>query len=65
MASGEGILIDNHRVLHGRTAFDPASGRHIRLCHVPREEFHGRLRELARRLDPPDHDIYLPSGSAT
>ena len=65
VAPGEGVLIDNHRVLHGRTAFDPASGRHIRLCHVPREEFHGRLRELTRRLDPAGHDIHLPSGSAT
>ena len=33
---GDGMLIDNHRVMHGRTAFDPSSGRHIRLCHVPR-----------------------------
>jgi gamma-butyrobetaine dioxygenase len=60
---GEGVLIDNHRVLHGRTAFDPTSGRHIRLCHVPRDEFHGRLREFSRRLDPASHDLYLPQGS--
>ena len=60
---GDGVLIDNHRVMHGRTAFDPSSGRHIRLCHVPRDEFHGRLRELSRRLDPADHDVFLPQGS--
>ena len=60
---GQGMLIDNHRVMHGRTAFDPASGRHIRLCHVPRDEFHGRLRELSLRLDPANHDLYLPQGS--
>ena len=60
---GQGMLIDNHRVMHGRTAFDPASGRHIRLCHVPRDEFHGRLRELSLRLDPKNHDLYLPQGS--
>ena len=60
---GQGVLIDNHRVMHGRTAFDPASGRHIRLCHVPRDEFHGRLRELSLRLDPWSHDQYLPQGS--
>jgi len=60
---GQGLLIDNHRVMHGRTEFDPASGRHIRLCHVPRDEFHGRLRELSLRLDPWSHDPYLPQGS--
>ena len=65
VAAGEGVLIDNHRVMHGRTAFDPAAGRRIRLCHVPRDEFHGRLRELARALDPDDFDLHLPQGSAT
>ena len=62
---GDGMLIDNHRVMHGRTAFDPSAGRHIRLCHVPRDEFHGRLRELSRRLDPANHDLHLPQGSRT
>ncbi len=65
VAAGEGMLIDNHRVMHGRTAFDPAAGRRIRLCHVPRDEFHGRLRELARALDPATFDLHLPQGSAT
>lgn len=60
---GQGVLIDNHRVMHGRTEFDASSGRHIRLCHVPRDEFHGRLRELSLRLDPWSHDQYLPQGS--
>lgn len=63
VAPGDGMLIDNHRVLHGRTAFDPSFGRHIRLCHVPRDEFHGRLRELSRTLRPAEHDVYLPQGS--
>lgn len=63
VAPGNGMLIDNHRVMHGRTAFDPSAGRHIRLCHVPRDEFHGRLRELSRTLDPANHDLHLPQGS--
>ena len=63
VSPGDGVLIDNHRVMHGRTAFDPAAGRHIRLCHVPRDEFHARWRELARRLNPADHDLHLPQGS--
>lgn len=62
---GSGVLIDNHRVMHGRTAFDPSLGRHIRLCHVPRDEFHGRWRELSRKLRPDEHDLYLPQGSGT
>ena len=65
VAPGNGVLIDNHRVMHRRTAFDPAAGRHIRLCHVPRDEFHGRLRELSRALDPANHDLHLPQGSRT
>lgn len=65
VAPGNGVLIDNHRVMHGRTAFDPSAGRHIRLCHVPRDEFHGRLRELSRALDPTNHDLHLPQGSRT
>ncbi len=60
---GSGMLIDNHRAMHGRTAFDPSAGRHIRLCHVPRDEFHARLRELSRTLDPTSHDLHLPQGS--
>ncbi|NNE96803.1 MAG: DUF971 domain-containing protein [Acidimicrobiales bacterium] len=64
VAPGNGMLIDNHRVMHGRTAFDPTLGRHIRLCHVPRDEFHGRLRELSRTLDPRGHDVFLPQGSS-
>ena len=60
---GEAVFIDNHRVMHGRTAFDPSSGRHIRLCHVPRDEFHGRMRELALRFDPALANVYLPQGA--
>lgn len=63
VAPGNGMLIDNHRAMHGRTAFDPSAGRHIRLCHVPRDEFHARFRELSRTLDPARHDQFLPQGS--
>lgn len=60
---GAGMLIDNQRVMHGRTAFRADSGRHIRLCHVPRDEFHGRLRDLCARLERDDYDIVLPQGA--
>jgi gamma-butyrobetaine dioxygenase len=46
---GEMVVFDNRRVLHGRDAFDPASGfRHLHGCYVDRGEFTSRLRLLAR-----------------
>lgn len=57
---GEMLVIDNHRVLHGRTAFDHAAGnRRIQTCSTRRDEFHNLYRHLARRLGRPDwdHDI--------
>lgn len=47
MCSGEMVVFDNRRVLHGRTAFDPTSGkRHLHGCYVDRGEFESRLRML-------------------
>lgn len=46
---GQAAVMDNHRVLHARTAFD--GSRHIRQCHVDRDEFFSRLRVLRRRHD--------------
>jgi gamma-butyrobetaine dioxygenase len=49
MRSGEMVAFDNRRVLHGRTAFDPSSGkRHLHGCYVDRGEFESRLRMLQR-----------------
>lgn len=46
---GEMVVFDNRRTLHGREAFDPASGfRHLHGCYVDRGEFLSRLRVLAR-----------------
>lgn len=49
LESGQAVVMDNHRVLHARAAFN--GGRHIRQCHVDRDEFFRRLRALRRRLD--------------
>lgn len=49
LESGQAAVLDNHRVLHARTAFN--GNRHIRQCHVDRDEFFSRLRSLHRRLD--------------
>ncbi|MFX0542888.1 TauD/TfdA family dioxygenase [Roseovarius sp. S4756] len=49
LKSGEMVVFDNRRVLHGRDAFDPSTGfRHLHGCYVDRGEFASRLRLLAR-----------------
>ncbi len=49
LQAGEMLVFNNQRILHGRTAFDPAQGRrHVRSCHVDLDEFHSRLRTAYR-----------------
>jgi gamma-butyrobetaine dioxygenase len=49
LAAGEMVVFDNRRILHGREAFDPATGeRHLRGCYVDRGEWDSRMRRLAR-----------------
>jgi gamma-butyrobetaine dioxygenase len=46
---GEMVVFDNRRVLHGRAAFDPATGyRHLQGFYVDRGEFDSRIRVLSR-----------------
>jgi len=50
LEAGELLCMDNRRILHGRTGFDPASGgRWLRGCYVDREELASQLRIAARR----------------
>lgn len=44
LEAGDMLVFNNHRLMHGRTAFDSSSGRHVRSCHVDLDEFHSRLR---------------------
>lgn len=47
LAPEEMVVFDNRRVLHGRAAFDPSTGRrHLQGCYVDRGEFDARLRKL-------------------
>jgi gamma-butyrobetaine dioxygenase len=49
LGEGQMVVFDNRRVLHGRRAFDPATGkRRLRGCYVDRSEFTSRLRVLQR-----------------
>lgn len=64
LAAGEMHVFDNHRVLHGRNAFDPQSGaRHLQQCSVNRDEFHNSLRILAARLGSPAGDLIMAGGA--
>lgn len=64
LATGDVLIFNNQRVLHGRTAFDRGeSGRHLRTCHVDLDEFHSRLRVLSRRLGRDGADMTLPAGA--
>ncbi|RTR07236.1 DUF971 domain-containing protein [Halomonas nitroreducens] len=50
LAPGEMVAFDNRRVLHGRNAFDPNSGRrHLQGTYLDLDMCESRLRVLARR----------------
>lgn len=47
---GDVLAYDNHRVLHGRTAFtETTTRRHLRRCATEREEFQSRYRLLSEK----------------
>ena len=60
---GDLLVLDNHRVLHGREAFDPKLGeRHLQSCSVDRDDFHNRYRRLAKQLSRPGWNQRLSAG---
>ncbi len=47
LVAGDTLCFDNRRILHGRTEFDPQSGRrHLQGCYVDRDMVESRLRKL-------------------
>jgi len=58
---GDILAFDNHRLIHGRTAF--SNRRHFRYCHVDRDDFHSRLRLLGRQHGARDRDLVMPRGA--
>ena len=47
--AGQMVAFNNRRILHARTAFDPATGgRHLQGCYVDTDEMRSRLRVLHR-----------------
>jgi len=60
---GDLLVVDNHRILHGREAFDPSAGeRHLQTCSVDRDDFHNRYRRIARELGDPSWNQHLTAG---
>ena len=51
LKNGEMVIFDNQRVLHGRAAFDPTSGkRHLRGYYIEHNEINSRIRMLDKQL---------------
>ncbi len=51
LAAGELLMMDNRRLLHGRTGFDPAEGvRHLQGCYIDIDGPRSLFRVVRRRL---------------
>ncbi len=48
LGAGDMYIVDNHRVLHGRTGFSRGGARHLQSCYVERDEVASRLAVLKR-----------------
>ena len=54
LGSGDLMMMDNRRLLHGRTAFDPREGlRHLQGCYIDLDGPRSLYRVLRRRLASP------------
>jgi gamma-butyrobetaine dioxygenase len=63
LCPGDLLVIDNHRVLHGREAFDTTAGeRFLQCCSVERDNFHNNYRRVARQLGVGNWDRRLSAG---
>ena len=63
LSAGDVVVVDNHRVMHGRSSFDQRSKRRLRTCTTDRDEFHGYWRDLAYRLGRDDYNLVMSSGA--
>ena len=46
------LMMDNYRILHGRTKFDPSEGkRFLQGCYIDFDSTEGKLRHLKRKLN--------------
>ncbi len=47
MGGGDLFIVDNRRVLHGRTGFSGNGGRHLQGCYADRDALHSKYRLLS------------------
>ena len=48
---GDLMIMDNHRLLHGRTRYDSSEGkRHLQGCYIDYDSSEGKLRHLQRKF---------------
>ena len=46
------LMMDNHRLLHGRTAYDTSEGkRFLQGCYIDFDSTEGKLKHLRRKFD--------------
>lgn len=50
MGAGEMYMVNNWRVMHGRTGFAAGGVRHLQTCYIEQDELYGRLAFLERLL---------------
>ena len=50
MQAGSMYIVDNRRVMHGRSGFSSGGARHLQSCYIERDELISRLAILERRL---------------
>ena len=49
---GDFMMINNHRLLHGRTVYDANKGkRFLQGCYIYHDSSEGKLRHLKRKFD--------------
>lgn len=49
MQAGSLYIVDNRRVMHGRSGFSSGGARHLQSCYIERDELISRLTVLERR----------------
>ena len=63
LGPGDLLVIDNHRVLHGREAFDLTAGdRFLQCCSIERDNFHNNYRRIAKQLGVENWNRRLSAG---
>ena len=45
-------MMDNHRLLHGRTSYNPREGkRYLKGCYIDYDSTEGKLKHLRRKFN--------------